>query len=456
MMEISGKKISIIGAEKSGIGAAKLIRKFGGIPFISDSGQEEKLKDSISALEELGFDFEIGKHSDRVFNCELMIASPGVPSNAEVMVKAREKKIKLISEIELASAFCKGNIIAITGSNGKTTTTTLCNYVLNTSGLKSYTAGNIGVAFSEIALDIKENEFVSLEVSSFQLDLIDTFKPKVSVVLNITPDHLNRYEYKFENYISSKLRIYKNQDRDDFVILNHDDKTLMDSVVKLSEGQRGFESSDFYFSLSSSQSNGCFVSGDRIIFNNNGKTLFTCNVKEVNLKGEHNLANAMAVISIAKLFDADNEKIIEALRSFQAIEHRLEFVREIGGVKFINDSKATNVDSVWYALRSFNEPIFLILGGQDKGNDYNQIKDLVVERVVKIFAIGSSAEKVFNFFHLLVKVEIKRTMEDAVLAASKEARQDEVVLLSPACASFDMFNDYEQRGKVFKEVVNRL
>jgi UDP-N-acetylmuramoylalanine--D-glutamate ligase len=198
------------------------------------------------------------------------------------------------------------------------------------------------------------------------------------------------------------------------------------------------------------------VSGDRIIFNKNGKTLFTCNVKEVNLKGEHNLANAMAVISIAKLFDADNEKIIEALRSFQAIEHRLEFVREIGGVKFINDSKATNVDSVWYALRSFNEPIFLILGGQDKGNDYNQIKDLVVERVVKIFAIGSSAEKVFNFFHLLVKVEIKRTMEDAVLAASKEARQDEVVLLSPACASFDMFNDYEQRGKVFKEVVNRL
>lgn len=282
-----------------------------------------------------------------------MIVSPGVPYNAEVLLKAREKKMKLLSEIELAAAFCKGNIIAITGSNGKTTTTTLCNYVLNTSGLKSYPAGNIGVAFSEIALDVKENEFVSLEVSSFQLDLIDEFKPKVSVVLNITPDHLNRYDYKFENYISSKLRVYKNQDKGDFVILNHDDKTLMDSVVKLSEGRRGFKSSAFYFSLSSSQSNGCFISGDKIIFNKDGKTLFTCNVKDFNLKGEHNLANAMAVISIAKLFNADNEKIIEALRSFQAIEHRLELVREIGGVKFINDSKATNVDSVWYALRSF-------------------------------------------------------------------------------------------------------
>jgi UDP-N-acetylmuramoylalanine--D-glutamate ligase len=456
MMEISGKKISILGAVKSGIGAAKLIRKLGGFPFVSDSGSEEKLKDSISELTELKIDFEIGKHSDRVFDTELMIVSPGVPSNAEVLVKAREKNIKLISEIELAAAFCKGNIIAITGSNGKTTTTTLCDYVFKSCGLKSYAAGNIGVAFSEIALDVKEDEFVSLEVSSFQLDLIDKFKPKVSVVLNITPDHLNRYDYKFENYISSKLRVYKNQDKDDFVILNHDDKTLMDSSVKLSADQKGFASSAFYFSLKDTQSNGCFVSGDKVIFNKDGNTLFTCDVKDVNLKGEHNLANAMAVISIAKLFNADNDKIIEALRSFQAIEHRLELVREIEGVKYINDSKATNVDSVWYALRSFDEPIFLILGGLDKGNDYNQIKDLVVERVSKIFAIGSSAEKVFNFFHSMVKVEIKQTLEDAVIAANKEARQNEVVLLSPACASFDMFNSYEHRGRVFKDAVNRL
>jgi UDP-N-acetylmuramoylalanine--D-glutamate ligase len=455
-MEIYGRKISVIGAVKSGIGAAKLISKMGGIPFISDSGKEEKLKDSISLIKELGLDFETGAHSDRVFDCELMIVSPGVPSNAEVLVKAREKNIKLISEIELAASFCKGNIIAITGSNGKTTTTTLCDYVLNKCGIKSYAAGNIGTAFSEIVLDVKENEFVSLEVSSFQLDLIDEFKPKVSVVLNITPDHLNRYDYKFENYISSKLRVYKNQDINDFVILNHDDKTLIDSAVKLSKGQSGFNSSAFYFSLSAPQSNGCFVQDGKIIFNKDSKTLFACNVKDFSLKGEHNLANAMAVISIAKIFDCGNEQIIEALGSFKAIEHRLELVRELGGVKYINDSKATNVDSVWYALRSFTEPIFLILGGQDKGNDYNQIKDLVIERVVKIYAIGSSADKVFNFFHTLVKVEIKQTLEDVVKAASEEARTEQVVLLSPACASFDMFNSYEHRGKVFKEAVNGL
>ncbi|MGA7721548.1 MAG: UDP-N-acetylmuramoyl-L-alanine--D-glutamate ligase [Ignavibacteriaceae bacterium] len=456
MMEILGKKISIIGAVKSGIGAAKLIRTLGGIPFISDSGKLEKLKDSVLAINELGINYEIGYHTDKIFDCELMIVSPGVPFNAAVLVNAREKNIKLISEIELAAAFCKGKIIAITGSNGKTTTTTLCNYLLNTCGFKSYAAGNIGVAFSEIALDVKENEFVSLEVSSFQLDLIDKFKPNVSVVLNITPDHLNRYEYKFENYISSKLRIYKNQDKGDFVIFNHDDKTLMDFTSKLSEDSRSFKSSAFYFSLLNSQSNGCFISGDEIIFNKSNNTLFRCKVKEFSLKGEHNLANAMAVISIAKLFNADNNKIIEALNSFQAIEHRLELVKEIRGVKFINDSKATNVDSVWYALRSFSEPIYLILGGQDKGNDYNQIKDLVVERVVKIYAIGSSAEKVFNFFHLFIKVEIKQSLEDAVTAASEEAKQNEVVLLSPACASFDMFNSYEHRGRIFKEAVNRL
>jgi UDP-N-acetylmuramoylalanine--D-glutamate ligase len=456
MMEISGKKISVIGAVKSGIGAAKLIRKLGGVPFISDSGAEGKLKDSISVLKGLGFDFETGKHTGRVYDCELMIVSPGVPSNAEVLIKAREKNIKLISEIELAAAFCKGNILAITGSNGKTTTTSLCNYVLNAAGLKCYAAGNIGVAFSEIALDVNEDEFVSLEVSSFQLDHIDKFKPKVSVVLNITPDHLNRYDYKFENYISSKLRVYMNQDKDDFVILNNDDKTLMDSAVKLSHGGRGFGSQAFYFSLLTPQLNGCFVSGDQIIFNKGGETLFSCNVKDVNLKGDHNLDNSMAVISIAKLFDADNGKIIEALRSFQAIEHRLEPVREIEGVKYINDSKATNVDSVWYALKSFDEPIILILGGLDKGNDYNQIKDLVKNRVIKIFAIGSSADKVYEFFNSMVKVEIKQSLEEVVLTASKEAKSGNVVLLSPACASFDMFNSYEHRGRVFKEAVNRL
>ena len=448
-MEISGKKISVIGAVRSGVGAAKLIKKLGGIPFVSDSGSESKLKESIEILKKNNIEFETGSHSVNVFDCDFMIVSPGVPSDAKVVVEAASKNIKMISEIELAAVFCKGNIIAITGTNGKTTTTTLCGHVMNSCGLKTYTAGNIGTAFSEIALEVKENEFVALEVSSFQLDLIDKFKPKVSVILNITPDHLNRYGYKFENYINSKLSVYKNQDAGDFLILNKDDKTLTDSLTK-------HDAKDFYFSLNEKQSNGCYFEHDSVIFQKDGKTTFACLRSDINLKGEHNLANAMAVIAAAKLFDADNEKIVSALRSFQGVEHRLEFVREIDGVKYINDSKATNVDSVWYALRSFDEPIFLILGGQDKGNDYNQIKDLVKEKVVKIYAIGSSADKVFNFFHSFVKVEIKRSLEEVVHAANNEARENEVVLLSPACASFDMFDNYEHRGKVFKEAVNKL
>ncbi len=448
-MKISNKKISVIGAVRSGIGAAKLIQKLNGIPFVSDSGDNDKLAKSIETLEQNKIEFEIGMHSERVFQCDMMVVSPGVPSDAEVLKKAELKKIKVISEVELAWSFCKGNIIAITGTNGKTTTTSLCDYVFNTCGVKTYTAGNIGKAFSEIALDVKEDEFVALEVSSFQLDYIDKFKPKFAIILNITPDHLNRYQNKFENYIQSKLRVYENQDSNDFLILNKDDATLNKAVS-------GYKSKLYSFSLKESLLNGSHLLHDTIIFNLNGELEFTCSINDINLKGEHNYGNAMAVISAAKLVGLDSNKIKDALKTFKGVEHRLEFIREIDGVKYINDSKATNIDSVWYALRSFNEPIFLILGGKDKGNDYNQIKDLVVEKVEKIYAIGSSADKIFNFFHKLVKVEIKSSIEDVVLASNREARENEIVLLSPACASFDMFENYEHRGRVFKEAVNRL
>ena len=448
-MEISGKKISIIGAVRSGTGAAKLIKRLGGKPFVSDSGDAKKLENQIKVLKENGIEYEIGHHSEKVFDCDLMIVSPGVPSDSKVIVKAKEKNIKVIGEVELASAFCKGNVIAITGTNGKTTTTSLCGHLLKVCGAKTYVVGNIGEAFSEVALDIKENEFVALEVSSFQLDMIDEFKPKVAAILNITPDHLNRYENKFENYVYSKFRIFKNQDDADYVILNKDDKTI-DKYISPHESQ------DFYFSLNESQQNGCFRLDEKVIYNKNGQTEFECEVSDISIPGEHNLANAMAAVSAMKIFNFDNGKIIEGLKSFKGVEHRLEFVRELDGVRYINDSKATNVDSVWYALRSFDEPIFLILGGQDKGNDYNQIKELVLQRVKKIYAIGSSADKVFNFFHHDVKVEMEKSLQDAVASASKEAREGEVVLLSPACASFDQFNDYQHRGRVFKESVNKL
>ena len=448
-MEIVNKKISIIGAVRSGIGAAKLVKKLGGIPFVSDMNDELRLKDSIAELKKEGIEFETGKHSERVFNCDLMIVSPGVPNNAPVVIKAKGMNIGLISEVELAYRFCKGKIIAITGTNGKTTTTSLCGHVFNQSGQNTFVAGNIGLAFSEIALDVLENEFVALEVSSFQLDMIDEFKPKIAMILNITPDHLNRYENKVENYASSKQKIYENQDKNDYLVLNKDNGEVLKYL-------NDHKSKSFYFSLNEEVENGCFKKDDKIHFRLNSKEEFSCRVSDVKIKGEHNLANAMAVICAAKICKLDNARIIKALQTFEGVEHRLELVREIDGVKFINDSKATNVDSVWYALRSFNEPIFLILGGQDKGNNYEQIKALVLERVKKIYAIGSSADKVFNFFHKSVKVEIKKSLEEVVTSAINETRSGDVVLLSPACASFDMFDNYEHRGRVFKEAVNRL
>ena len=448
-MELINKNITVIGARKSGIGAAKLIRHFGGVPFVSDSSNEENLKEYIELLEKEKILYEVGGHSEKVYACDLIVVSPGVPSDSKVILEAGKRGKKIISEIELAYCFCKGNIIAITGTNGKTTTTSLCEHVFNKCGIKTYAAGNIGLAFSEIVLGVKENEVVSLEVSSFQLDLIDKFKPKIAMILNITPDHLNRYKNRFDNYTNSKLRIYKNQDKEDYLILNKDNEATLNSITE-------HKSRVFYFSLKEKVDNGCYCSADIIYYKENGKELFKCLLGNINLKGEHNFANAMSVIIAAKIMGLDNNKIKDALGDFLGVEHRLELVREINGVKFINDSKATNIDSVWYALRSFNNSIFLILGGQDKGNDYNQIKELVKEKVKKIYAIGSSADKIYDFFHTIVKVEIQPSMESAVAAANKEARENDVVLLSPACASFDMYQNYEHRGKVFKEAVKKI
>ncbi len=446
-MEIKNKKISIIGAVRSGLSAAKLAKNLGAVPFVSDAGSEEKLKSSIEYLNNENIDFEIGTHTSKVYDCDMMVVSPGVPSNAEVIKTAKIKKIKTISELEFASLFCKANIIGITGTNGKTTATSLCDYLFNHCKVKSFSAGNIGLAFSGIALEAKENDYVSLEISSFQLDLIDTFKPKVAMILNITPDHLNRYENRIDKYAESKLRIFENQGTSDYLILNKDSELLTKYFKKA-------KSSLFYYSTTKKVSNGCYLEDEKIKFVRDDKEEFSCDSSDIFIKGEHNIQNAMAVIIAAKIFNLDNEKILEALKSFKGVEHRLELVREIGGIKFINDSKATNVDSVIVALKTFNDPIFLILGGQDKGNDYSMIEDLVIEKVKKIYAIGSSAEKVFNYFHKKVKTELKKDFDEVIKSAISEARSGDVVLLSPACASFDMFDNYEHRGKVFKEIVN--
>ncbi|MEO8233167.1 MAG: UDP-N-acetylmuramoyl-L-alanine--D-glutamate ligase, partial [Ignavibacteriota bacterium] len=305
MLDIKNKKITIIGAVRSGLGAAKLAKQLGAIPFVSDSGSEEKLKSSIEILQKQKIDFEIGKHTEKVFDCDLIVVSPGVPSDVEVVRNAKGKKVKTISELEFASSFCKGNVIGITGTNGKTTTTSLCGYLFIECGVKSYEAGNIGLAFSEVANEVKENEFVSLEISSFQLDLIDKFKPKVAMILNITPDHLNRYENSVEKYASSKLRIFENQDENDFLILSKDSDLLNQYFKKA-------KSKIFFFSTNQKVSNGCYLENDEVRFVKNDIVEFTCKVSDIFIKGEHNIQNAMAVIIAAKIFDLENEKIVEA------------------------------------------------------------------------------------------------------------------------------------------------
>jgi len=448
-MNIKDKNITILGAERSGIAAAKLAKLKGAKPFVSDFAGNDSVKKNCKELEKLNIDFEIGGHTEKVYDCDLLITSPGIPTNAEVLQTAISKGIKIVSEIEFASWFCKGKIIAITGTNGKTTTTTLVAYVINNGNKKCYIAGNIGVPFSEIAMSVKPEEFVALEVSSFQLDFIDEFQPDVAVVLNITPDHLDRYENRFDLYIKSKMRIAENQNEDNVFIYNGDDPNLPIGLVP--DGVKLFP-----FSIDKGLRNGCFVDEDIIIFNENYEETDICNVGCLSLKGEHNLQNSLATINVAMNIKVNVEAIRDSLHNFKGVEHRLEFVREINGITFINDSKATNVDAVWYAIRSFDKPIFLILGGKDKGNDYSKIKDEVKKRVKKIYALGSSAEKVYSYFKNITSVEVVKTLEDAVNKGLAEASTGEYVLLSPACASFDMFKNYEDRGQQFKNIVKKL
>lgn len=449
MIDIKNKKITILGAFRSGIGAARVAKKLGAIPFVSDCSSKDNLSKSIEIFKKEGIDFEYGKHSDKVYECDFIVTSPGIPSNSDVILNAIKRGIKIISEIEFASWFCKGTIISITGTNGKTTTTSLMNHTLNECGLKSYPAGNIGNAFSELVLDIKENEFVSLETSSFQLDFIDKFKPKFAMILNITPDHLDRYNNNFNEYIDSKFLITKNQNEDDFFIYNVDDATINTRLEKISARKIGF-------STKKELNVGTYYKDGKMFFAWYGKHEEICKTSDLFIKGEHNIANALAVLSVAKILNLPNKKIRNAFASFKGVEHRIEFVREVNGVEYYNDSKATNVDSVWYALRSFDKPIYLILGGKDKGNNYDQIRDLVVSKVKKIYAIGSSANKIYDYFKNYVPTEYKQTIEDCVESARKEAESGSVVLLSPACASFDMFDNYEHRGRVFKTAVNKL
>jgi UDP-N-acetylmuramoylalanine--D-glutamate ligase len=449
-MLVRGKRFSILGAGKSGLAVARLLKTRRAKVFLSEKASKAKFKDVAKELDEMEVEYEFGNNTHRVLDADYVVLSPGVPSDAPIVKLARERGLKILSEIEIAFDQCEAPIVAITGTNGKTTTTTLVGEIFKRAGWNTSVAGNIGIAFSEIVDRAKgEKAVVVLEVSSFQLDTIDTFRPKVSAILNITPDHLDRYK-NYEAYIQSKFRIFENQKGHDVFVFNYDDETVRNSAETVNARTLGF-------SLNTELKQGAYLAGDDIVIRIGREKEVLMSRTEIGIPGPHNLMNAMAATLMARSMGVEYDAIRETLRSFQGVEHRIEFVRELNGVKYYNDSKATNVDSVFYALGSFKEPIILIAGGKDKGNDYARIADLVNEHVKAIVTVGKGAAQIEKFFKEVKPIHSAgMSMEEAVRLAHEAATPGDVVLLSPACASFDMFDNYEHRGRVFKELVNQL
>ena len=436
----------ILGGGESGVGAAILAKQKGYEVFVSDGGS---LKDVYrNELKTAGIEWEEGKHDvERILQAHEVVKSPGIPEKNDLVKQIRKKKISIISEIELAYRF-KGDskIVAITGSNGKTTTTSLIYHILKTGGLDAALVGNIGESFAkQVALDPKPVYVV--EISSFQLDDIIEFRPDVAVLTNITEDHLDRYEYNFGNYIKSKFRIIENQKTGDYFIYNMDDEVTMKYI-----DQFNINSNQLPISMAHENSGAFIKDGDMYV--RTGEDFMEMSVHDFTLKGKHNQYNTMAGSLAGTTMEIRKEKIREAVQTFQNLEHRMESVATIRGVEFINDSKATNINSTWYALESMSKPTILILGGVDKGNDYTLLMDMVQEKVKAIICLGLDNTKIIGAFKDVVPVLIETSSaQDAVTAAFGQSEKGDVVLLSPGCASFDLFKNYEDRGTQFKKAV---
>lgn len=451
-MNVAGKHITVIGAAKSGVGAACLLANRGARVLVTDSGSIPEAYKSI--LTRAGIRFEENGHSAGSYEADFAVASPGVPDEAPLMQHFLSSGKGLYSEIEAASWFSSSPIVAITGSNGKTTVTSWLGHLWETAGVSAKVGGNIGTAFSGLVDQTQSGDWTILEISSFQLDHIHSFRPKISCILNITPDHLNRYQYKFENYAASKMRIMENQQSDDVFICWNEDAIVGRLLGSLS---RKNLPQIWRFSIENEVEQGAFVRENKIFFKINNQEEYLMHIEEIGLKGRHNLQNGLAVALAARAAEIRVDAIRESLMKFEGVEHRLEQVRTLDGVKYINDSKATNVNAVWYALDSIKVPMVLILGGRDKGNDYSELEDQIRQKVHTIIAIGEGKDSIRK--QLADHVPNFRTaesMEEAVRESRRVAKRGEVVLLSPACASFDMFENYEHRGREFKKYVNQL
>ena len=443
------KRIVILGAGESGVGTAILATAKGFEVFVSDFGV---VKDSYKkVLRDNGFEWEEDGHTEaKILNADLVMKSPGIPDSAPIVKALLVQGVAVISEIEFASRYTEAMLVGITGSNGKTTTTMLTGHILEQAGVNLGVAGNIGDSYAKMVAQKEIDTFV-LEISSFQLDGVTSFAPHIAVLLNVTPDHLDRYDYEFEKYIASKFRIAMYQTENDYFIYDADDPVTVDWLEK-----HPVKSKLLPFSLTQTFENGAFIEDNNIVvqIDNNRFTMSTINLS---LKGQHNKKNAMAASTVANLLNIRKATIRESLEGFQGVEHRLEQVLKINNVKYINDSKATNVNATFYALDSMTEPTVWIVGGVDKGNDYRDLYPLINEKVKAIICLGVDNAKLMSHFSNMVDIIVETpSMSEAVKIAYKIAERGDNVLLSPACASFDLFENYEDRGRQFKEAVRDL
>ena len=443
-------KLVILGGGESGTGTAVLGKQKGWEVFLSDkSSLKEVYKKELDAK---GIRWEEGQHTEsEILSADCIIKSPGIPHKVPIVQQAKAKGIEIISEIEFASRYTDAKIIAITGSNGKTTTTTLVYHLLKEAGLSVAVGGNIGYSFARLVAQ-EPKEYYVLEISSFQLDDITSFHPHIALLLNITPDHLDRYNYEFQNYIDAKMRITEFQQAADFLIYDADDPVTAQEI-----GKGRVKAQLMPFSLEKTFERGAWSLDEKNMYVNVNQNIFEMSTKDLTIKGKHNLKNAMGATMVAKLLNVRNENIRNSLMTFQGVPHRLEFVREVEGVRYINDSKATNVNSVYYALDSMEEGLVWIVGGQDKGNDYTPLIPYVSKKVKAIVCLGLDNQKIIQTFQSIVPTIIEtHSMEDAVQVGRGLSQEGDTVLLSHACDSFDLFQSYEDRGNQFKHYVNML
>jgi len=443
-------RLVVLGGGESGVGTAILGKKKGYDVFVSDFGKIKESYKEVLIINNIAWEEETHTE-DLILNADVVMKSPGIPEKSPIVKKLIEKGISVISEIEFAAPFTKAITIGITGSNGKTTTTMLVHHLLKSAGLNVGLGGNIGKSFAWQVAEDKYDSYV-LELSSFQLDGIIEYAPHIAIITNISPDHLDRYDYKFENYIESKFRITMNQTKDDFLIYDSDDEIIVEWLKN-----NKTKAQLIPFSLTKTFEKGAFIKNKNMEVNIINEEEFIMETEYIALEGKHNMKNAMAATSVAKLMKIRNATIRESLSNFQGVEHRLEKVLKIQNVQYINDSKATNVNAAFYALDSMNTPTVWIVGGVDKGNDYNELMSLVREKVKAIICLGVDNKKIIDVFGNVVDIMVEvSNMEDAVKMAQRLTEKGDTVLLSPACASFDLFENYEDRGNQFKQSVRNL